>query len=73
MKGLLAALAKDSAPEGKFDGPSEMPSPDDSGAPPDDSDNSAFNDSATQAMDSLKNNDAAGFAEALKACIEMSA
>lgn len=63
MAGLMDLLAKSSSTGPKSTpGDPMLPAPDDQG----------FQDAAAQAMDSIKNNDVPGFAEALKACIEMS-
>lgn len=62
MAGLLELLSKssDSAKSGSMSDPS-APSMDGAG----------FESAAAEVMDCLKNNDNAGFAEALKACIQM--
>jgi hypothetical protein len=62
MKGLLAVLAK--AAPGADKAASE-----DTTAPV--GEDGGFEDAAAQLMDCLKNNDVPGFAEALKACIQM--
>lgn len=62
MAGLLELLSKQSGSP-KSGGMS------DPGAPP--MDGGGFESAAAQVMDCLKNNDNVGFAEALKACIQM--
>lgn len=68
MKGLMELLAKSGSDE-----PSETASDSadlDTTAAPDST--AAFDDSASQAMDAIKSGDPAAFADALRACIEMS-
>lgn len=62
MAGLMDLLAKGS-------GTSPGAASSDPMAPP--TSDTGFEESAAQLMDCLKSNDVAGFAEALKACIEM--
>lgn len=70
MKGLMELLAKSDSEKPKTD--AGLP-PDSDGDADDISSDGSFEESAAQAMEAVKSGDSEGFAEALRACIEMSA